>query len=754
MFSMSHLTKAIILGFLTGITGLIIGFSPFGTDLEENKGLDLLFKIRGERQAPTDAVVISIDRESSEYLNLPDNPDKWPRSIHARLTENLVREGAKVIIFDLHFIEPRSPEGDNLFAEAILKAKNIVLCEPLKAKEISSVNSDNSNAAGLSIVKIVEPLPLLSHPAIATAPFPLPRIPFKVNKYWIFQTGAGDSPTLPVVAFQLFTIQSYKEFINLLEKVSPHQAGRLPHDIDTALKTKCLKELMKAIKEIFESEPSISEKMLKELKSSETSSEDTKKNQLIKSLIKIYQGPNYRYINYYGPPRTVTTIPYYQALQIHNGVFGNKQIDLKGKAVFVGLSEIMLADRKDSFYTVFSQADGIFISGVEIAATAFSNLIEDASIRPLRLPFYILTIFSWGIIIGIVSRMLPLVFAALSIVGLSIFYLLFACYQFETVYSWFPIVTPLFLQNPLAFFSAVIWKYIESNKERQIIRKAFEYYLPKNIVDQLAKNLGHIKTGGEVVYGVCLSTDAEQYTSLSEKMNPEELGNFMNRYYGTVFKPVKQHGGLVSDVIGDSMLAVWIGKGPEDKISEKACLAALDIKRDLEQFNKLSDTVKLGTRIGLHSGHILLGHIGALDHFEYRPVGDIVNTSTRIEGLNKYLGTRLLVSEEVISQLEGFLTRKLGEFILLGKTKPITIYELVCRIEDSEEKQRRGCEIFADALNAYRRQSWYEAIEKFNKCREEFKEDGPSLFYINLCEQYKKNPPAEPWNGVVYMDKK
>ena len=132
----SRLFKALLLGLLIGILGLIVSPFPFSLDLEENTGLGLLFKLRGPRQAPAEAVVVSIDKESSENLNLPDNPDKWPRSLHARLTEKLARQGAKVIAFDVHFIEPRSPEDDRMFSEAIRKAGNVVLTEPLKTKEV------------------------------------------------------------------------------------------------------------------------------------------------------------------------------------------------------------------------------------------------------------------------------------------------------------------------------------------------------------------------------------------------------------------------------------------------------------------------------------------------------------------------------------------------------------------------------------------------------------------------------------------
>jgi len=315
-----------------------------------------LFKLRGARQAPSDVVIVSIDKESSENLNIPDNPDKWPRSLHARLTENLVREGAEVIAFDVHFIEPRSKEDDNLFAESMRKARNVLLTEPLKAKEIPLSGSGGTPAGVHSIVKIVKPIPLFSRSAVATAPFPLPRIPFKVNRYWTFQAGAGDSPTLPVVTFQLFNLQVYQEFIQFLEKVSPNQAGKLPRDSHTAIKTRGVKGLIGDIREIFESEPLIAERMLEELEKSEIPSVNGKRYRLLESLIKMYGGASSRYINYYGPPRTITTIPYDQALQIREGTVGGQQIDLKGKAVFVGLSEVLLADRKDSFYTVFSQA--------------------------------------------------------------------------------------------------------------------------------------------------------------------------------------------------------------------------------------------------------------------------------------------------------------------------------------------------------------------------------------------------------------
>jgi adenylate cyclase len=237
-------------------------------------------------------------------------------------------------------------------------------------------------------------------------------------------------------------------------------------------------------------------------------------------------------------------------------------------------------------------------------------------------------------------------------------------------------------------------------------------------------------------------------------MDPKELGIYMNKYYETMFKPVKQHGGIVSGIIGDAMLALWVSAGEETALRGKACLAALDIHRALQQFDQSPGCAKLRTRIGLHCGQIFLGHVGALDHYQYTPMGDIVNTASRIEGLNKYVGTSVLVSEEIVEGLDGFLIREAGKFRLKGKARPVAAYELIGLREASEEKQRSACDIFTEALGAFRRQSWDEAKEKFNRAIEILGEDGPSVFYMRLCERYKENQPVEPWDGVVEMENK
>jgi adenylate cyclase len=750
----SRFSKATILGLATGIAGLAASLLPIGTALEENLDLEILFHLRGSRPPPPEVLIVSIDKASADHFGLPNDLRKWPRSLHAELTKRLNEGGASVIAFDIFFEEPRPGGEDRQFAEAIRKARNVILCERLQGGTVSLTNMEGVPAADLTIAKIVPPIQPLSQAAAALTPFPLPKIPLKVNKGWTFRTGAGETPTMPIVAFQVFAMPAYGEFRALLERARPDLSGKpafVNEDIPAA---RGVEAVVRGIRNVFESDAATGERMLEELRRSPSVPADPYKRKLIASLVRMYQSDVYRGLNFYGPPRTVRTIPYYRILQKPEGSAGPERIDVNGKAVFVGSSESWQPEQKDGFYTVFSQPDGLDLSGVEIAATAFGNLLEDVPVRPLDARARIALVFLWGLVIGTFCRLFPPLIAALGATAAGIMYLVAARSHFAADGLWYPMTIPLLFQVPLALASTVIWNYVDSNRERKNIRKAFEHYLPNDVVDQLAKNIANLKASNRLVYGICLATDAEHYTSLSETMDPKELGSFMNRYYETVFDPVRQHGGVVSNVIGDSMLAIWVAAQPDPALKDRSCLAALDIARAMRRFNPSVDSTQLHTRIGLHAGHILMGNIGAIDHYEYRPVGDIVNTATRIEGLNKHLGTRILASEEVVLHLSGFLTREVGKFLMAGKSNPVVVHELICRLEESDEFQQSACGLFAEALDAFRRQRWDEAEEKFLEVAERLGEDGPSRFHLDLCARYRKHPPDESWDGAVRTEKK
>jgi adenylate cyclase len=746
--------KVGLFGLLIGIIGLVLSVAPLARSVEEDVGLGLLFQFRGVRPPPTDVVVVSIDHDSSEHFNLPNNPDKWPRSLHARLTDRLVQAGASVITFDVHFLEARSPDDDRLFEQAIEKAGNVVLADALVARDVPMGLLAEAQAQSNTIVKISKPFAPFKDAAAGTGPFVLPRIPFKVNQYWTFQQGAGDAPTFPILALQFFSSPAYEPFVQFLEEVRPDLTGQLPKNFESARTTIGLVELTGKIREIFENDPLVADDMRHALERSGSGPADRKHLQKLHALLRVYGGVHSRYINFYGPPRTIPTIPFYQVLESEPNANVGTRLDLKDKAVFVGLSEVLLAERKDSFYTVFSQANGVFIGGVEIAATAFANILENSSVTPIPLSAHMWLLLFWGLLMGVICRKVQTLLAAGAVFGLSLLYLGVAVYQFQHDFTWYPLVIPLLVQTPLAFGSAVLWNYYETDRERKNMRKAFGYYLPNDVVDSLAKDLGNLKGGPQVVYGTCLFTDAANYTTLSEKLNPQELSDLLGKYFEALFTPVRHHGGLIVDLKGDSILAIWKAPHDETGLRKQACLAALDIEKSVEKFNQAIAPYSLPTRIGLHAGEFTIGTVGAVDHYEYRPAGDVVNTASRVEGFNKSLGTTIAVTDTVIHELEGFLTKDLGQFRLKGKANALGIHELVNRLEESDEDQRQASAIFSQAMGAFRAQSWNEAREMFAQCASLLTEDGPSEFFINLCDQYLEHPLQETWDGVVTLEKK
>jgi adenylate cyclase len=752
----SLLAKSLLFGVAVGIGGAVMGLLPFGSDFEESAGLDLLFLVRGFRQPPGEVTVIAVDKESADRYGLPPDPRRWPRSFHGRLVDRLAKAGAAVIVFDLFFEEPRDPADDRRFAESVARAGNVVLSERLRDVIAAPGAGKDPSAAGLSLTKTVPLLPSLSRAAAAVASYPLPKVPYRVSRDWTFTKEARDGPTLPVAAFQVYARSAYGRFARRLANVRPGIADRLPADGETLAGGGRAGETAQALREIFEADPSLGERMRSDLASAGAARDGARETATLSSLIGIYGGESRKYLNFYGPPRTIATVSYHRLLPPDGkGADGGLPFpDMRGKAVFVGISDVSPMDQKDSFYTVYSRPNGLDISGVEIAATSFANLLEGTALRRKDGASRIALLFLFGFAAGLLCRLSSPLPAALGLAVFCTLYAVASVREFSLGAVWYPVAVPLFFQAPIGFLGGVLWRYVDTNRERRNIRKVFAYYLPAEVVDRLTGNIAGILERGRVVHGIVLNTDVEDYTGLAESRDPEELGGLMNRYYEAVFRPVRDHGGEVSNVVGDSMLAVWVSAAPDPGNRGKACAAALDIARAIAVFDREPGTPALPTRIGIHAGPILLGNLGAGDHYEYRPVGDIVNTAARIEGLNKQLGTRILVSGEVIERLDGFVARDLGAFRFLGKSRALSVHELIGRRDGCDGRAVEAVPVFEAGLDAFRRRSWEEAAGRFREAAGILGGDGPSRFYLELCERYRVAPPEEGWDGAVCVDRK
>jgi adenylate cyclase len=749
----AKLIKAGLFGLLIGTVGIVLSVVPLSRSVEDNVGLNLLLQLRGVRPPPTNVVVIRIDLDSSAHFNVPDNPDAWPRSLYARLTERLVQAGARVIIFNVNFLEARSPEEDEYFEKAIQRAGNVVLADTLIARDVPTGMMAEPGAEAANLVNISKPFAAFKEAADGSGPFVLSGIPVTVYQGWTFQQGAGEAPTFPILALQLFFSPVYPRLIELLEQVRPKLTGQLPKDFESTRTSRGLVELVQNIRKVFESNPRLAEDMLQALGHAGSHRADVKNFPQLNALIKVYGSAHSRHLNFYGPLRTISTLSYDRVMKSESDSTMGARIDLKDKAVFVGFSEMVAEERRDSFYTVFSQPNGVLIGDVEIAATAFANMLDDSSVTPMSLHITVLCLLSWGLLVGVVCRMLPTVMAAGAVLVLSLLYLGGAAYAFQHAFTWSPLVIPLFVQGPLALGSAVWWNYYQTDKERKNMRKVFGDYLPNDVVDALSRDLGNLKSGPQVVYGTCLFTDAADCTTLSEKLNPQELRVLLGKYFNALFTPVRHHGGLIVDLRGHSILAIWKATQDQLGLRKQACFAALDIAKSINRFNREVGPYSLPTRIGLHCGQFTLGTERAVDHAEYRPAGEVVNMAFLVEGLNKYMGTTIIATGDVVHGLEApFLLRELGQFKLKGQEPPFVIHELFSRLEDADQNRMIASRIFAKGLGAFRMQEWNVAREWFSQCLDHVEGDGPSEFYLQLCEQYSKNPPPEPWDKVVTLE--
>jgi adenylate cyclase len=747
------LSRPLGIGALTAVAGLLFLMLPLGAGLEESVGLSLLFRLRGTRPPPSEVLVVAIDRPAAEALELPTNPNRWPRTQHAELVDALRRGGAAVIVFDVVFEDPGAPVDDRTFAEAMRQAQTVVLAQQLMQETVSPPGREaRGGTDSFHVERLSPPLPVLAEAAAGLAPFPLPKVPVQVSRYWTFKAGAGNAPSLPVVAFHVYASEAHAPFMSLLESAGAHPPEDAAQGRPAAPRPGA-EQVVRGLREAVEHDPLVRARLADALARAPEPARGSRTRLLLERLARMYTGPDAPYLDFYGPPRTILTVPYDRALARLNGQDGG--LDVRGKAVFVGLSSYSGAEQRDGVNTVFSEPNGLDLSGVEVAATAFANIVEARAVEPLSTGAEIALAVVWGLGLGFLAWRLPVLASALVLPLAAALYLMAARNQFAATGLWLPLVGPLVVQIGTAVAAAAVWKHRDTRREREHLSTALAHYLPPKIAEQLAREIGDVRAADQLVFGTCLSTDAHQYTRLSETMDPAELSAFMNRYYGVLFEPVKRHGGLVQDVVGDSMLAVWATTEPDASLRSRACLAALDIVAAVDRFNAASGQFALPTRIGLHSGRLLLGSVGAMDHYEYRAVGDIVNTATRLEGLNKQLGTRLLVSAEVLDGLEGLMSRELGSFLLVGKSRLVGVYELIGRASEATGADRERCAMFAEALAAFRRGSWSDAVrlweESLRSCGGE---DGPSRFYLQWCAAHVADSVPANWNGVVRIEQK
>lgn len=747
------------LGILSGLLGCIFFLTPQGWQLEKEKGLDWLFQWRGGVEAPDDAIVVAIDRTSTRQLGLPLSPNfwPWPRNVHADLIDRLAQAGAELIVLDLLFLAPdETPEHDNQLIQAIKNAGNVIVVERLDQLEQEDFPDTETNAFN-ELQSVTKTAPLLSDIAkavLARAPFPLPDTQ-RVNAYWAFKPNIGDAPTLPVVVFQAYMLEAYDDFLALLHQADPSGIDRLPPSRD---QIKDIETVIYTLRQLFLNQPQLRRQLAAALRASAL---DERKKRLIQALINLYAGPDAYYLNFYGPPRSIPTIPAYQVFQSETGQQQTLRNAVAGKVVFVGLSagtHLETDQVRDAYHMVFTEKEGIRISGVEIAATAFDNILEHKPVRPLpnagSLGVLFIMGFALGMTLPVLSRRNLIITSTVVTVG----YIPLVWLAFKKAGFWLPLITPLFVVIPCAVFGAVILKYLTAKQERDKAKQErdkllalFGPFSPERIIGDMTRHVDASLVEDRNVFAACLFTDIAGYTPLAEKMDRQELKILLENYFSILYQCVRQNNGIVTERIGDAMLAIWEVTADKETVRKQVCEAGLAIKNKIRQFNQDSSHPALPTRIGIHFGELLISRFtfDTSQNHIYRVIGNLVNTTNRIETINKRLGTTLLVTHEALADTDHFLTRPLGHFVLIGTTTPVQLVELIAHKQAVTQEHVELCELFANALNAYLHQR-SDAITQWDAILSRFPHDGPTQFYRDICLIV---PPGQ-WRSVIQMTEK
>ena len=610
-------------------------------------------------QPPDDIVVVAIDEPSFSEMRMQW---PWPRSVHARLVDALVKAGARTIVLDLLMDEPSTSDEDRALAEAVRRAGNVILA------------SDRAETTdrGYRIDQWVEPLPEFAEAAAAVATVGVERDPDGAIRR---AAGAIDGrPTMALAA-------------------AAREPGFVPPP-------------------------------------------DPERARLIHFLGATRRG--------------IVTVSYYQAIEP-----GLLRADMfRGKIVLVGrsLSAAAAIDQPDHFRTPVAVA----MPGVEIHASQIDTLLRHRAIAD---PFEsYLALLAWAAVAGVVAAIASFILTpqiGLVTLGGSIVlgggaaYLALAAYHVRL-----PVVSPLITATAV-FASTAAYRFALGQRERRLIKRAFQHYVAPAIVKQMLDDPSRLKLGGEAYDVTVIFTDLEGFTSVAERLTPEALKQRLSTYFKAMMDVLLVERATLDKFIGDAIMVYFGCPVPDAAHPQQACRAALAMQRRLAALNdewRRVGAPPLQMRIGINSGTAIAGNMGTDEIFNYTIIGDCVNLASRLEGVNKYYGTRIIVGEDTWNRVSNlFEGRELDWIRVKGKAHPVAIHELLSEANGLSDRMRGIRERYAEGLRLYRQRSWNAAAVEFRAALEIDPADGPSKTLLERCVHAAQDPPLEPWDGVYAM---
>ncbi|MFC1556437.1 CHASE2 domain-containing protein [candidate division KSB1 bacterium] len=367
-------------------------------------------------------------------------------------------------------------------------------------------------------------------------------------------------------------------------------------------------------------------------------------------------------------------------------------------------------------------------------------------------------LFIFGIVMGVsVPRFKPLTGVLIALALLAGFLI-----SAQILFQKFGLVINVFgpiIVIAVGYTSITVYNFFSEEKEKKMIRGIFSRYVTKSVVDELIKHPDMVKLGGEKKVLTVFFSDVAGFTTLSEKLEPEELVAHLNEYLTVMSNIILKYDGMIDKYEGDAIMAVFGTPVMYEDHAARACLVSLEMQDELVKLREKwreEGKPELYVRIGLNTGPMVVGNMGAADRLDYTVMGDSVNLGSRLEGANKQYGTYIMISESTLEAAKDTVeVRFLDSLRVKGKLKPVNVYEVLGKADDGlPDSMVKMREYYEMGIEKYLDKDWNAGIGHFEKVLEIKPDDGPAKVYVDRCIMYKENPPPSDWDGVFTMTTK
>lgn len=714
---------------LAPVSGSINRINKFIYDLKFN------MSVAGrEKKRINDIVIIDLDEKSIQKLG---RYSSWPIAYYGEIVNYISGGGAKAIAFDMFFTEADSlsPEIVSYYTDDI--SQKIKLDREKIYSVIKALNTEKIFADALRNSKITTLGAFDNYFKDDLIQIPLPK-----NMLQIPINSFSHLPKMKEITNPNLPIKSLSDNAHSIgfAHVSPDDDGTTRHYEPLFIYNSQLVAN-------FGFQIVLDALEIDSISFTNNYCELNSKGE--KKLIVPIDEEGRTYLNFYGGKKSFRYISFSDIIQ--------KRIPqkyFKDKIIFVGSSAIGLHDLKtipiDQNYP-----------GVELHATFVQNAIHNEFIRPINTELQIIIL----IILVLISFYL---FSRFNITWTVILYPIILLASFIGDYLIFTSFSLLINFGLVIYFSTtsfiaiVLYRYKTELHEKMKVKKTFGHYLPSSIINEMLNHPDKLKLGGEYKNVTALFTDIKGFTSISENVEPSVLTKFLKEYMTELTSSVFNNEGMLDKYIGDAIVALFGVPLELEKHAQKACIAAIEMRKIShkisEKFSDIEQFKGLITRIGINTGDMITGNMGSEQLFDYTGIGDNMNLAARLESLNKYYNSEILISEATKNELsDDFIYREIDNVAVKGKEKGVKIFELVDLKSNMKEDNLIGLkkqfDEYYNLLQTYYSGDWKSTSENLNSYLMNYNTDLVAISLKVRIESFNLIPPQN-WNGVFIMQSK